>query len=363
MPALMKKLTVFTFTREPDFSELEEKLTPLAFNPCLPTDLCRYGFFPYLGESSQLLVHQVERQLLLRVRTETRTVPTGEINRECQKRIDAQQESLGRNLNKKEKDGIKEETIMALIPRAFSKFSDTLIWINLEEKYLVVSDISSGKVDTALALLRKAIGSLPIVPFDLDAAVETTMTHWVKSPATLPPSFSLGSEILLLSASTKGPATKAKAESLIDNAVVLEAMADDQLVTQLEMAWRGELEFTLTDGMQLKGLRPLGDAFLALPCYGEEAMQTADTNFVLFAGSMRELLAELLIGLKAKNPPQLEEIPEPDPLLPLLLAACQEWQENQIDVTYRLVMERLQIGYARAMKLRKSLDEMKSAPE
>jgi recombination associated protein RdgC len=351
MPALMKNLTIFTFTREPDFSDLEERLAPLAFNPCLPTDLCRYGFSPALGEQSQLLGHQVEQQILLRVRTETRTVPTDEIRRECQKRIDAQENTLGRALNKKERDDIKNDAIESLLPRAFSKFADTLIWINLADRYLVVSDISSGKVDTAMALLRKAIGSLPVVPFDLDAAVEETMSGWVKSPEHIPPSFSLGNQVLLLSAMVKGPTTKAKAESLVDNAVIREAMANNQLVTQLELAWRGELEFTLTDGMQLKGIRPLGDVFLALPCYGEDALQTADANFVLFVGSMRELLAELLIGLKAKTPPQQEEIPDPDPLLAQLLVATQEAGIGQGELSPRMVMQFLKIGYARALKL------------
>jgi recombination associated protein RdgC len=355
MPALMKNLTVFTFTREPDFSELEERLAPLAFNPCLPTDLCRYGFSPALGEQSQVLAHQVEQQILLRVRTETRTVPTDEIRRECQKRIDAQENTLGRALNKKERDAIKDEAIESLLPRAFSKFADTLIWINLADRYLVVSDVSSGKVDTAMALLRKAIGSLPVVPFDLDAAVEETMSGWVKSPEHIPPSFSLGNQVLLLSALVKGPTTKAKAESLVDNAVIREAMANDQLVTQLEMSWRGELEFTLTDGMQLKGIKPLGDVFLALPCYGDDAQQTADANFVLFTGAMRELLAELLIGLKAKTPPQLEDIPDPDPLFPMLKEVIKEWEQEigleNMGISYREVMRRLGVGYARALRL------------
>lgn len=374
MPALMKNITVFQLTRDLDLTDLELKLATLAYEPCTQQQGSKLGFAPALGFTSTLLGHQVEHQLLLRVRKEVRDVPAGEIRRQASQRIEAQELEYGRQLNKKEREALAEDVYLQLLPRAFSKVSDVLIWINLADNYVVVGETASSKVDESLALLRKALGSLPVVPYCTEQRPEQTMTGWVMDPASLPAGFSLGQEVKMLSALQKGPATHAKAD-LLDSAVVAAAREEDQQVVALGMTWRGLFAFTLLDTLRLKGLAPIDDALNAVVS-GKDAqdhLEMMDNNFVLFTGTARELLADLLAGLQAKAPPkgtgkQLAPAPrfdlqgmEDDPLLPLACTWLQEGGRPSISALQRQFL----LGYNRAARLMEDMEQsgMVSAPD
>lgn len=57
----------------------------------------------------------------------------------------------GRALKKKEKESLKEEILHTLLPRAFPRSSQTFLWINPAENYLVV-DAGSAKKPTTYYL-------------------------------------------------------------------------------------------------------------------------------------------------------------------------------------------------------------------
>ena len=53
---------------------------------------------------------------------------------------------------------------MNLLPRAFTKNQQTAVWIDTENNLVHVDAASSKRAEDALALLRKSLGSLPVVP-------------------------------------------------------------------------------------------------------------------------------------------------------------------------------------------------------
>lgn len=81
----------------------------------------------------------------------------------------------------------------SLLPRAFTRSSTIRIWLNLSAALVMVDTSSARRAEDSLALLRKTLGSLPVVPLTMETPVELTLTEWVRGSGA-PSSFALGNE-------------------------------------------------------------------------------------------------------------------------------------------------------------------------
>lgn len=70
-------------------------------------------------------------------------------------KVEALEAEQGQALKKKEKEALKERILMTLLPRAFTRHSQTFLWINPADGYVAVDAGSVKKADDALALLRE----------------------------------------------------------------------------------------------------------------------------------------------------------------------------------------------------------------
>ncbi|MGK4855787.1 recombination-associated protein RdgC, partial [Salmonella enterica] len=66
-------------------------------------------------------------------------------------------------------------------PREFSSFSQTKMWIDTVNGLIMVDCDSAKKAEDTLSLLRKSLGSLPVVPLALEYPIELTLTDCVRS--------------------------------------------------------------------------------------------------------------------------------------------------------------------------------------
>lgn len=82
------------------------------------------------------------------------------VKRELDERIESLEQKENRKLKKTEKQTLKDDVVMNLLPRAFSKNQQTAVWIDTENNLVHVDAASSKRAEDALALLRKSLGSL-----------------------------------------------------------------------------------------------------------------------------------------------------------------------------------------------------------
>jgi len=293
-----KNLQIYRFTRPFELSAeaLESALESLRFSPCGNQDMSKFGWVSPLGRQAEVLVHEAAGQLLLCARKEEKMLPGTVVKEMLQEKIDELEASQGRALKKKEKDALKEEILHTLLPRAFTRSSQTALWINPADNYLVVDATSAKKADDVLALLRKSIGSLPVVPLALLNPPEITMTEWLNAGAA-PAGFQLEDEAELRSALEHGGIIRAKEQDLLSEEMKAHLLAD-KLVTKLALNWADTLSFILSDDLAIKRLkfseelREQNDDVLS-----EEPAARLDADFALMTGELARFVPDLIAAL------------------------------------------------------------------
>lgn len=293
-----KNLQLYRFTRpfEHSAESLEKMLQGHLFTPCGNQDMTKFGWISPLGKQAEVLVHEAQGQLLLCAKKEEKMLPASVIKDTLEEKIEAMEAEQGRALKKKEKEALKEEILHSLLPRAFTRSSQTFVWINPEENYLVVDAGSAKKADDVLSLLRKCTGSLPVIPFALQNPPEITMTEWLNE-GSVPAGFALEDEAELRSALEHGGIIRCKEQDLVSEEIKGHLLAD-KLVTKLALNWSETVSFVLADDLSIKRLkfseelREQNDDVVS-----ENHAAKMDADFALMTGELSKFVPELVAAL------------------------------------------------------------------
>lgn len=298
-----KNLLVFRFTRpfELDIEQLESKLADFPFVPCGSQDVSKVGWVKPLGKSGHALTHGVADNILICYKKEDRVLPASVIKEMLQEKVDAIESEQGRSLKKKEKDALKEDIVHQLLPRAFPRSSQTFAWICPSQDLLVVDASSAKKADDITALLRKCIGSLPVVPLTLETPADVTMTDWLNQGAAAP-GFELGDEAELRSALEHGGIIRCKEQDLTSEEIKFHLNAD-KLVTKLALDWRESLSFLLGEDMSIKRIK-FSDVVKEQndDVAADDFAAKFDADFALMTGELSRFIPELIAAMGGEAP-------------------------------------------------------------
>lgn len=274
---------------------LEDSLCAFQFNPCGSQDMARTGWVP-ATEQHHTLVHQTNGQYLLTLQKQEKIIPGPVIKQHLNARIAKLEAEQARKLKKTEKDVLKDEVLHSLLPRAFVKNSRTQLWIDITSGLIVVDAPSAKRVEDALALLRKSLGSLPVVPLTTENPVELTTTEWVRS-GNAPTGFTMGDSAELKAILTDGGVARVKKQDLTSDEIATHIEAG-KVVTKLAMDWQQRVTFTLTDSMALNRLKFCDELVLQNDDMNrEDVLARFDADFVLMTGELQALIKQLITAL------------------------------------------------------------------
>lgn len=279
-----------------DTAELAQKLEAFRFTPCGSQDFAKAGWVPPMDTLSDQLFHLTGGQLLLVIRRDEKILPKQVITEEMNKKIAKLEAQQGRKLKKTEKDSLRDEVLHSLLPRAFTRSSTIRIWVNLQNALVLVDSSSARRAEDALALLRKTLGSLPVVPLTMETPIELTMTEWVRS-GSAPQGFALGDEAELKAILEDGGIGRFKKQELSSEEITTHLDAG-KLVTRLSLDWQQRINFVLSDDAAIKRLRfadELRDQNDDID--REDAALRFDADFILMTGELNALLKNLTTAL------------------------------------------------------------------
>lgn len=274
---------------------IEQQLLPFQFTPCGSQDTARTGWVPATA-FSQTLAHQANGQYLLTVQRQEKILPGPVIKQELNARIAKLESEQGRKLKKTEKDSLKDEVLQSLLPRAFTKDSRTQLWIDVMSGLIVVDASSARKAEDALALLRKSLGSLPVIPLTIENPVELTMTEWVRS-GNAPAGFAIGDAAELKAILADGGIARVKKQDLVSDEIKTHIEAG-KLITKLALDWQQRVTFTLTDDAILTRLKFCDELIDQNDDIDrEDVLARFDADFTLMTGELSALIKQLVTAL------------------------------------------------------------------
>ena len=283
-----KNALIYRLTQSVEWANLNEKLQDGAFTPCGKRDKSHLGWVAPLMTSDSL-IHQAQGNILLVAKRENKILPQDVVKRETAARVMALEEKEQRKLKKTERLSIEDDVVMTLLPQAFSKFKQTALFIDTKVGLIFVDAASAKVAENALALLRKSLGSLPVVPLAFNSTPMSLMTEWVKNEY-MPDWISVRDEIEILD--DDGGTTRCKNKELSDDEI--NTLLEHGSVTKLALEWEDRATFVLRGNGDIKRLkfadaiRDKNDDILK-----EDIAQRFDADFVLMTDTLSQLVTNL----------------------------------------------------------------------
>lgn len=290
---LFKHLTPYRIGpdwRPPVLEALEAELQRLTFQPCTATQELSVGWVPPRGEAHAAMVEVVGGQWLMKLAIERRAVPAAAVRAELEARCQAIEQAQGRKPGRKEKSELKEDIVHALLPRAFSKRSTQLVWLDPASRLLAVGVGSAKAAEAAITSLVDVMAQLrcvlPLALVNTATAPATAMAHWLTTQEA-PAGFTVDRDLEL-----KHPGEERSVVRYARHTLALEEIArhieEGKLPTQLALTWEGRVSFVLTDTLALRRLELLDAGQDGAP--QEEGF---DADAAIATGELAGLLPDL----------------------------------------------------------------------
>ncbi|PXF31793.1 hypothetical protein WH50_08005 [Pokkaliibacter plantistimulans] len=253
---LFRNLIIYTFSQpfELDDEQLHQALEAHRFQPCSSQEQERLGWVSPMQNDPQVFNLQSQGFYLLKAKRQEKLLPSQVVNENLQEKLEKIEDEQGRRPTRKERQDLKDQVILELLPRAFSRHQHFFVCIAPSQGWLAVDTASYAKAEPLLNLLREGLGSLPVIPPRVKQAPQAVMTTWLNDFSTLPGDVTVGDECELRDPQEDGGIIRVRRQALDSEEIQTHLDAGKQ-TTRLSLHWQDSLSFTLCDDLSLKRLQ------------------------------------------------------------------------------------------------------------
>lgn len=237
-----------------DKQTIENALKSALFSPCGNLDTTKMGWVsPYDDNNLDDFIIDMQGHLLLKIKKETKILPAPVIKQALNEKIDKQEKALSRKLSKNEKATLKDEVMIDLMPRAFSKYNYYWLWVDIENKRIIIDCSSFKLAEDILAILRKELGALALTPLSIEKPLEKIMTTWVREKLSFPP-FILGDEAELKDPLEGNGIISCKNQDITSDEMLVH-LDSGKWVTKLKIIDERGINFIINPDLTLKRIK------------------------------------------------------------------------------------------------------------
>ncbi len=278
-------------TWQADLAAAEEAFQRQPFIMCSPTQERSCGRVSPRGEEEGAMAEAVGGQWIVRFMSEAKMLPASVLARKVQEKADAIEKATGRKPGKKEKQELKDEAKLDLLPMAFTKQGGMWIWIDTAARFLVLDTGSQSRADEVVTLLVDGLPGFAVALLDTQTSAQAAMAHWLATQEP-PVGFTLDQECELKAADEAKSVVRYGRHPL-DIDEVKGHIEAGKLPTKLALTWDGRVSLLLTESLQIKKL-----TFLEAVFDGQSKDDGGfDADVAIATGELSKLIPDLITAL------------------------------------------------------------------
>lgn len=291
----------FKYATDHLIKSLEQSL----FRPCLPSMAYAMGWATLLDEDEAPLIRTIDGCSIFCLQIEEKILPATVVSQAVDEKIKQIELSENRKLRQKEKLSLKDETIMTLLPRAFSKLTKIYAYIDSKNNWLVLGTKNKGKTEQFLSMFKKTV-SEDIHLFSLKK-MPPIMTHWLKEKS-YSNSFSIEKACVFQDPDQQIRMIRCQQQDLFAGCIQ-QLIKEGYHVKQLAISWHDQLSFVLADDFSFSGLKYQDEIREQInEVAPETALQRLDADFLIMATTLSSLLKELLeLFIETEEPAKVKK--------------------------------------------------------
>ncbi|TAG71976.1 MAG: recombination-associated protein RdgC [Burkholderiales bacterium] len=293
---MFKNLIIYriTDTWDTDLAKIEENLKSMPFMPCGATQDTSMGWAPPRGQAHGALVESVAGQWILRLQVETKILPSSVVKRRAEERAQQIEGASGKKLSRMAVKDLREQTMMELLPRAFTKLASVPVWIDPEAKLVMIEAASPAKADEVAVLLLSSLDGLAISPLQTQKSPTTCMSAWLHS-FDPPHRFGIDRECEL-KAIDETQAIVRYARHNIEIEEVKRHIQNGKMATKLALTWADRVSFMLTETLQIKKIKLL-EAVMEGNESQDEGEDHFDGDVAIMTGELAKMIPDMIEAL------------------------------------------------------------------
>lgn len=307
-------------------ARLAEMLAPNSFTPASSNELLRMGWEAPRDDGA--LAYGLNGQILLKLVTEKKLLPASVINQVAKAKAAEMEEAQGFAPGKKAMKELKERVADELLPRAFAIRSQTFVWIDPVNGWLVVDSASAARADDVIKLLLKGVDRMPLESVRVARSPSAVMTAWLQN-FEAPSGFTVDQDATLVHGGDSKKSVTFKGHDL-DRDDVQHNINSGKQVTKLAMTWRDKISFVLTESLAIKSVKPLDVIREGATAKGDS--ERFDSDFALMTGELAQMLADIMEALGG----ECGDLVSPAPADPKLVQLAAKMYDTRDAVKARL---------------------------
>jgi len=310
---MFKNLSAFAYNPSfrPTLSEALEAVDKQSFLPCGPTQRVSVGFTAPRHLANSPLIESHQKHWFFEVTIEKRDLPGAVVNRHLEERLQDILDKTGRKPTGKFKKSIKEELVLELLPKAFTKIETLTLWLDPTRQLLSIDTCSKSKVELVTTLLCSTFPGFYLKPLNTAQSVSACTAAWLLDGDS-PSDFTIDDECSLVdnSGDAKSVIKYTNHNLFIDQ--IQAHLREGKYPVNVALTWRSRVSFIVTDTLQLKKLAFL-DVVFTDAGYGEG--EAFDASAAIITGELAPFLADLVEafgGLEMDDPHSTQAVTNPE---------------------------------------------------